>query len=46
MFAISVRAAPYGEITIIVEEKNVVPKLPEEYHDRKIRQKRIKNNSG
>lgn len=33
---------PYGEITIILVEKNTVPKLPEEYHDRKIRQKRFK----
>lgn len=33
---------PYGEITIILEEKNVVPKLPEEYRDRKIRQKGFK----
>ena len=33
---------PYGEITIILEEKNVVPKIPEEYRDRKIRQKGFK----
>lgn len=33
---------PYGEITIIMEEKNVVPKLPEEYKDRKVRQKGFK----
>ena len=33
---------PYGEITIILEEKNVVPKLPEEYRDKKIRQKGFK----
>jgi hypothetical protein len=33
---------PYGEITIILEEKNVVPKIPEEYSDRKIRQKGFK----
>jgi hypothetical protein len=33
---------PYGEITIILVEKNTVPKLPEEYQDRKIRQKGFK----
>lgn len=33
---------PYGEITIILEEKNVVPKLPEEYRDKKVRQKGFK----
>ena len=33
---------PYGEFTIILEEKNVVPKIPEEYRDRKIRQKGFK----
>ena len=33
---------PYGEVTIILVEKNVVPKLPEEYRDRKIRQKGFK----
>lgn len=33
---------PYGEITIILEEKNVVPKIGEEYRDRKIRQKGFK----
>ena len=33
---------PYGEITIILEEKNVVPKLPDEYRDRKVRQKGFK----
>ena len=33
---------PYGEVTIILVEKNVVPKLPEEYRDRKIRQKVFK----
>lgn len=32
----------YGEVTIILVEKNVVPKLPEEYRDRKIRQKGFK----
>lgn len=33
---------PYGEVTIILEEKNVVPKLPEAYRDKKIRQKGFK----
>lgn len=33
---------PYGEVTIILVEKNVVPQLPEEYRDRKIRQKGFK----
>ncbi len=33
---------PYGEITIILEEKNTVPKLPEEYRNKKIRQKGFK----
>lgn len=33
---------PYGEITIILEEKNTLPKLPEEYRDKKIRQKGFK----
>lgn len=33
---------PYGEITIILEEKNVVPQLPEEYRDKKVRQKGFK----
>ncbi len=33
---------PYGEVTIILVEKNVVPKLPGEYRDRKIRQKGFK----
>jgi hypothetical protein len=33
---------PYGEITIILVEKNTVPKLPKEYSDRKIRQKGFK----
>lgn len=33
---------PCGEITIILEEKNVVPKLPEAYRDKKIRQKGFK----
>ena len=33
---------PYGEITIILMEKNTVPKLPEKYRDRKIRQKGFK----
>jgi hypothetical protein len=33
---------PYGEVTIILVEKNTVPKLPEEYQDRKIRQKGFK----
>jgi hypothetical protein len=33
---------PYGEVTIILVEKNTVPKLPEEYRDRKIRQKGFK----
>lgn len=32
----------YGEVTIILVEKNVVPKLPAEYRDRKIRQKGFK----
>jgi hypothetical protein len=30
------------EVTIILVEKNTVPKLPEEYRDRKIRQKGFK----
>ncbi len=30
------------EITITLEEKNVVPKLPEEYGERKVRQKGFK----
>lgn len=33
---------PYGELTIILVEKNVVPKLPVKYQDRKIRQKGFK----
>ena len=33
---------PYGEVTIILVEKNTVPKVPEEYRDRKIRQKGFK----
>lgn len=33
---------PYGEITIILEEKNVVPKLPEEYRNKQVRQKGFK----
>ena len=33
---------PYGEVTITLVEKNTVPKLPEEYRDRKIRQKGFK----
>jgi hypothetical protein len=33
---------PYGEITIILEEKNVAPKLPEEYRDKQVRQKGFK----
>lgn len=33
---------PYGEITIILEEKNVVPQLPEEYRAKKVRQKGFK----
>jgi len=33
---------PYGELTIILVEKNIVPKLPEEYRDRKVRQKGFK----
>lgn len=33
---------PYGEITIIMEEKNVVPQLPEEYRDKQVRQKGFK----
>lgn len=33
---------PYGEITIILEEKNVVPKLPEEYRSKQVRQKGFK----
>ena len=33
---------PYGEVTIILVEKNKVPKLPDEYRDRKIRQKGFK----
>jgi len=33
---------PYGEITIILEEKNVVPKLPEKYGDNQVRQKGFK----
>jgi len=33
---------PYGEVTIILVEKNTVPKLPAEYCDRKIRQKGFK----
>lgn len=32
----------YGEVTIILVEKNTVPKLPEEYRGRKIRQKGFK----
>jgi len=32
----------YGEVTIILVEKNVLPKLPEEYRERKIRQKGFK----
>ena len=32
----------YGEVTIILVEKNTVPKLPEEYRDSKIRQKGFK----
>jgi hypothetical protein len=34
--------SPNGEITITLVEKNTVPKLPEEYRDRKIRQKGFK----
>jgi len=33
---------PYGEITIILEERNVVPRLPEEYRGKKVRQKGFK----
>lgn len=33
---------PYGQVTIILVEKNTVPKLPPEYRDRKIRQKGFK----
>jgi hypothetical protein len=33
---------PYGEVTIILEEKNVVPKLPKIYEDKKVRQKGFK----
>jgi hypothetical protein len=33
---------PYGEITIILEEKNVVPKLPEAYRTKTVRQKGFK----
>ena len=33
---------PYGELTIILVEKNVVPKLPEKYRGRKVRQKGFK----
>lgn len=32
----------YGVVTIILVEKNIVPKLPEEYRDRRIRQKGFK----
>lgn len=32
----------YVEVTIILVEKNTVPKLPSEYRDRKIRQKGFK----
>lgn len=35
-------SSPYGELTIILAEKNVAPKLPAEYRDRKIRQKGFK----
>lgn len=37
-----VESKPYGEITITLVEKNTLPKLPEEYRDRKIRQKGFK----
>ena len=33
---------PYGELTIILEEKNVVPTLPEKYRDKQVRQKGFK----
>jgi len=33
---------PYGQVTIILVERNRVPKLPKEYRDRKIRQKGFK----
>jgi len=32
----------YGEVTIMLVEKNTVPSLPAEYRDRKIRQKGFK----
>jgi hypothetical protein len=34
--------SPYDEVTIILVEKNIVPKLPAEYRDRKIKQKGFK----
>ena len=33
---------PYGEITIILEEKNTAPKLPEDYREKQVRQKGFK----
>ena len=32
----------YGEVTITLVEKNIAPKLPEEYRNRKLRQKGFK----